>query len=163
MNEALPSFLHWQRHINTEAKGPVHLYFSSQDARSFLRTWIALGTSDEIKQGKINADITSLPNFPLDIARALDSIPADLIQLTRKAIQKVLIPTDAQGHLDVLLPIDVLKGVIATAGQVKLFDPQDLDDEELKAKVKSVFDLHSAWLRFQTRSTPGTPHSGVVL
>lgn len=135
MNTPSRNYLDWQRKVQSEPSTPPHLGFTPRECRGFIHSFIALdtidfqsrcnnGSEDEMHLIALMED----GDFPIRTLSDIQRFTEEERNEVRSSINRVFLPTDSQGRLDVLLPIDVLTGVIQNVGKSRLF-PGSISDE----------------------------------
>lgn len=119
--------LDWEKKLSSSSGTPPHLGFNRKDARAFLT--ILYGTSaidlhwDEDANHKlqergvsVHEKLVCSSNLPERVIYEFNQLEDEIQVRVRANLRRVLIPTNAQGKLDVMLPIEVLEQLIEKAG-----------------------------------------------
>ncbi len=85
------------------------------------------------------------PGFPLDAYNAFEALVDAERHQMRLDLRRVLVVTDAKGHLHTLLPIEVLVEIIKTS-KTQLYPLESLTEEEHRKSVEDLMDLYSEWM-----------------
>lgn len=133
MAESYRRWLQWENHLKADM--PPHLAFTPDDARAFL-TMLHFVSAKEIYEANTTKDKILLrlsdiwvgldTHTPHPTRSALDfyGVESKVHKLVRRNLQSVLVRTISPQCLDVLLPIDILRHIMQTAGKEWLFvDP----------------------------------------
>lgn len=126
--------LGWRQVLDSDGEVPPHLKLSPRDTRGLIQTLVAMDTIDCSDQTALvyeeEGDRISLieqPDFPLITYSELLAFTEKERDIVRSDLQRVLVPTNKDGRLDVLLPIDILVATLGHVGKKPLFtDPGEI-------------------------------------
>ncbi len=128
-------FLDWKSKVTSEQSTPAHVDFSSSDCRDFIRSFIAMDTIDFqsrcTRGSEADENLAALMtegDFPISTYTEIQRFTEEERNQIRASLSRVLLPTDSNGRLDVLLPIDVLTSIIQNVGESRLFSGNDCDE-----------------------------------
>ena len=126
--------LAWRQVLDSEGALPPHLKLSPRDTRGLIQTLVAIDTIDcadqtalVYEEDGVRISLIEQPDFPLITYHELLAFTEEERYIIRRDLQRVLVPTNKDGRLDVFLPIDILVATLGNVGKKTLFtDPGEI-------------------------------------
>ncbi len=161
-------YLDWEKKLTGPTTGPAHFDFFQKDARAFLTTLYGASgfdlfwdnAADPLIQARsvdVQESLLDHPHFPVEALFELNQLEDSIQNRVRTNFRRVITPTDRQGKLDGILPIEVLEHLLEKAGRDWLYSSkakgwlfwseEDFNDASAsKTAINNAIEPLAEWL-----------------